>query len=63
MSFTLLSSPVVDSESGDEFTHKCEDCGRSKGLEYFGTWIEDSGEFGDDRWIIECFECGHVVES
>jgi hypothetical protein len=63
MSFTLLPTPVVDPESGDEFTHQCEDCGSSLGLEYFGSWIEDSGEFGDDRWVIECFGCGHIVES
>lgn len=62
MSFKELTTPVTD-ENGEEYTHKCGDCGEKRGQEYFGCWLEDDGEFGDDRWIIECFSCGHIAES
>lgn len=63
MAFTVLDTPVYDS-NGEEYTHKCGDCGKARGQEYFGCWIEeDSGEFGEDRFIVECFSCGNVEEG
>jgi hypothetical protein len=60
MSFKKLKEPVYD-KNLQEYTHKCNDCGRSMGAEYFGSWILPSGEFGDDRWVVECFACGHTA--
>jgi len=66
MSFKELTNPVYDA-NGEEYTHKCNDCGESRGQEYFGVWIEregeNAGEFGDDRWVIECFNCGTTEEA
>lgn len=63
MSFKKLATPVTDS-NGEEYTHKCVECDAKRGQEYFGCWIdEDSGEFTDDRWVIECFSCGHTAKA
>lgn len=63
MSFKELTKPVTDAE-GEEYTHKCLECDSKRGQEYFGCWIEEeTGEFGDDRWVIECFHCGHTAEA
>ena len=66
MSFTELDFPAVD-KNGEEYTHKCNSCGKPRAYEYFGVWIdregENAGEFGDDRWVIECFACGQTEEA
>lgn len=62
MSFTELDFPVTD-KNGEEYTHKCGNCSKPRAYEYFGCWIEEDGEFGDDRWVIECFACGTTEEA
>ena len=63
MSFKKLATPAYDA-NGEEYTHKCGTCTMSRAYEYFGVWIEEeTGEFGDDRWVIECFNCGTTEEA
>jgi len=63
MSFKKLANPVYDANN-EEYTHKCTLCDSPRAYEYFGCWIEEeTGEFGDDRFVIECFNCGHTAEA
>jgi hypothetical protein len=59
--FTELSEPVEDEVSGDECGWQCKGCD-SPAFEYYGAWIEKSGEFGDDRDVVECTGCGTTAE-
>jgi hypothetical protein len=62
--FTKLDEPREEPKLGDwcEWIHNSCD---SLAFDYVGCWVEDDGEFGDDRWVVECTgcgECGEVIE-
>jgi hypothetical protein len=58
--FTELAEPEVE-DNGDECGWRHDICD-SLAFEYFGAWIEESGEFGDDRWVVECMACSETAE-
>ena len=60
--FTYLGiEDMIEDEDGNECDWRCNYCD-SAGFSYHGVWIEDSGEFGDDRWQVECTGCGATAE-
>lgn len=59
--FTELAEPEEEDTYGDECGWRCNYCDELA-FEYHGVWIEDSGEFGDDRLQVECTGCGATAE-
>ena len=59
--FTELAVPEQEDTYGDECGWRCDYC-NELAFEYHGAWIEDSGEFGDDRLQVECTGCGETAE-
>lgn len=59
--FTELAEPEYEDNYGDECQWRCNYCDELA-FEYHGAWIERDGEFGDDRWQVECTGCGTTAE-
>lgn len=60
--FTELAEPEFEENYGDECQWRCNMCDELA-FELFGCWInEETGEFVDDRWQVECTQCGFTAE-
>lgn len=59
--FVFLEDEIIEDADGNPCDWQCLDCDGAS-FEYEGAWIEDSGEFGDDRWQVECTGCGTTAE-
>lgn len=59
--FTELAEPEEEPNYGDECGWRHDSCD-GLAFEYYGCWIEDDGEFGDDRLLVECTGCGATAE-